>query len=379
VNNGTFGASNFSATAGQSVTITSNFGDLTASIGFTADSWKSPFTNRTLKWGIDAAEIGGDIGPGTGTTTHTWTDNYAFQTLAVSGANFKVIAAGPPPAGVSLSPASVTGGNGATGTVTLSSAAPSGGAVVTLSSDNVAATVPGTVTVATGATSATFPVATTTVSLPTTATITAVYNETYTAALTINPPVPTLTSVVMNPSSVTAGISSIGTVTLSSAAPSGGIVVTLSDNDSASTTPASVTVPAGATTATFTVTTGVVTTSTAVTITASYNGTTRTTGLTINPVQLLSVSMNPSTVKGGTSATGTVTLNSPAVGTSTQRRVTLSDNSLFSTTPASVTVNAGATTATFTVTTSLVATSTAVTITATYNGSTQTATLTITP
>jgi hypothetical protein len=38
---------------------------------------------------VDSAEVGGDIGPGTGTTTHSWTDNYAFQTLSVSGANFK--------------------------------------------------------------------------------------------------------------------------------------------------------------------------------------------------------------------------------------------------------------------------------------------------
>jgi hypothetical protein len=87
--NGTFAASNNNLTATQSVAITSNAGDLTASIGFTADSWKSPYTNQTLKWGVDSAEVGGDIGPGTGTTTHTWTDTYAFQALSVSGANFK--------------------------------------------------------------------------------------------------------------------------------------------------------------------------------------------------------------------------------------------------------------------------------------------------
>jgi hypothetical protein len=71
------------------VTITSNPGDLTASMGATANTWVSPFTNQTLKWGVDASETGGDIGPGTGTTTHTWTDQYASQTHSVSGANFK--------------------------------------------------------------------------------------------------------------------------------------------------------------------------------------------------------------------------------------------------------------------------------------------------
>jgi hypothetical protein len=87
--NGTFAATNSDPTATTSVTITSNPGDLTASLGATENTWVSPFTNQTLKWGVDASETGGDIGPGTGTTTHTWTDQYASQTHSVSGANFK--------------------------------------------------------------------------------------------------------------------------------------------------------------------------------------------------------------------------------------------------------------------------------------------------
>src|SRR5205809_409084 len=87
--NGTFAATNSAPTATTSVTITSNPGDLTASLGATTNTWVSPFTNQTLKWGVDASEVGGDIGPGTGTTTHTWTDQYAGQTHSVSGANFK--------------------------------------------------------------------------------------------------------------------------------------------------------------------------------------------------------------------------------------------------------------------------------------------------
>jgi hypothetical protein len=87
--NGTFTANNSTPTATTSVTITSNPGDLTASVGDTGDTWVTPFTNQTLKWGLDQAAVGGDIGPGTGTTTHTWTNQYAFQTAAVSGANFK--------------------------------------------------------------------------------------------------------------------------------------------------------------------------------------------------------------------------------------------------------------------------------------------------
>jgi hypothetical protein len=67
-------------------------------------------------------------------------------------------------ASVSLNPASVKGGTGSTGTVTLSAAAPANGAVVTLASSNpTTATVPSAVTVAAGATTATFTVTTTTV------------------------------------------------------------------------------------------------------------------------------------------------------------------------------------------------------------------------
>ncbi|MFL6015265.1 MAG: choice-of-anchor tandem repeat GloVer-containing protein [Gaiellaceae bacterium] len=68
----------------------------------------------------------------------------------------------PPPAvptvtGLTLTPATVVGGQTATGTVTLSGAAPSGNAVVTLSSgDSSVVSVPPTVTVSAGATSASF-------------------------------------------------------------------------------------------------------------------------------------------------------------------------------------------------------------------------------
>jgi hypothetical protein len=87
--NGTFAAFDSSPSVSTSVTVTSNPGDLTASIGTTANQWISPFTNQTLKWGLDSASAGGDVGPGTGTTTHTWTGQFANELHAVSGANFK--------------------------------------------------------------------------------------------------------------------------------------------------------------------------------------------------------------------------------------------------------------------------------------------------
>ena len=137
--NGTFAASKSSPSATTSVTITSNPGDLTASIGYTSDIWVSPFTNQTLKWGLDSGVVGGDIGHGTGTATHTWTDQYAGQLHSVSGANFR--AAGTPNYSLGVSPSSqtviqgnptsynltITPTNGFTGQVTFSvSGLPSG-------------------------------------------------------------------------------------------------------------------------------------------------------------------------------------------------------------------------------------------------------------
>ena len=90
--NGTFAASNSTPALTTSVTIASNSGDLTASVGFTGGAWVTPFTDQTLKWGIDSSAAGGDIGPGTGATTHTWTDQYYFQIHTVSGANFRAAA-----------------------------------------------------------------------------------------------------------------------------------------------------------------------------------------------------------------------------------------------------------------------------------------------
>jgi len=188
---------------------------------------------------------------------------------------------------LSLNPASVTGGNSSTGTVTLSGAAPSGGAVVALSSSNtVAARVPSSVTVAAGATSATFTVSTSAVAASTTATISGVYGGvTRSAALTVvpaPPPAATLSSLTLNPTSVIGGVqSSTGTVRLSAPAPAGGAQVMLSSSNGAARVPSSVIVPAGATSATFTVNTSVVLISTSATISASYNGTTRTTSLSL--------------------------------------------------------------------------------------------------
>ena len=390
-------------------------------------------------------------------------------------------AAGPPTlSAVSLNPTSVVGGASSTGTVSLSAAAPSGGAVVTLSSNSTAATVPASVTVAAGATSASFTVTTSAVTASTTATVSAVFaGVTRTALLTVNPaaapaapsllspandanpaqPVtldwsdvatatsyevqidnsstiaspfvanpavttsqlsigglpaqrlwwrvralnaagvfgpfsstrrftpqaapaaPSLSAVAVNPTSVVGPASSTGTVTLTAAAPAGGAVVTLaSSNAAAAGVPASVTVAAGASSASFNVTTTTVTANTGVALTGTYSGVSRTATLTVTPVpppaSLNTVALSPSSVTGGASSTGTVTLTSaaPAGGAV----VSLSSNAA-ATVPANVTVAAGASSATFTATTAAVTAATTATITAALAGVTRTASLTVNP
>ena len=87
---------------------------------------------------------------------------------------------------MTISPVSVTGGTSATGTVFLSSPAPSGGISITLSTSNRAvATVPGIVSVPGGQTSANFPVTTFSVGTNTSVTITAFYDTTRSASLTV--------------------------------------------------------------------------------------------------------------------------------------------------------------------------------------------------
>jgi hypothetical protein len=98
---------------------------------------------------------------------------------------------------IAISSASVAGGTSATGTVFLSSPSPSGGISVTLATSNSsAAQVPGTVNVPAGQTSANFSVTTFAVSANTSVTITAFYDTTRSANLTVTrgtPPPPTPT------------------------------------------------------------------------------------------------------------------------------------------------------------------------------------------
>jgi hypothetical protein len=183
--------------------------------------------------------------------------------------------------------------------------------------------------------------------------------------------------VTFNPAAVTGGVGSTGTVTLATAAPAGGAVVTLTSNNNAAAVPTTVTVAANATTANFAIGTNAVAAATPVTVTATYNAVAKTATLTVNPpagpAALAGVTMNPAAIVFGSTSTGTVTLTAAAPAGGAVVALASSDWVSF-TLPAAVTVPAGATTAQFTVFTS-VGRSTTV-ITASYNGVNKTANLT---
>jgi hypothetical protein len=196
---------------------------------------------------------------------------------------------GLPVAAVALSPTAIVGQVGTGGTVDglVELAAPTDAPVdvALASSDPAVAQVPSSVRVpGFGGLRAGFLVSTASVASPAAVTIAATAGGvTKTATLTVNPAAPALAALTVSPSSVIGGGQATGTVTLGTAAPGGGTVVTLSDNSAAATTPASVTVPAGATSATFAVSTNAVSAPTSVTLTATLGGLSRTATLSVNP------------------------------------------------------------------------------------------------
>jgi len=188
-----------------------------------------------------------------------------------------------------------------------------------------------------------------------------------------------VTSVQLNPSSVLGGITSLGMVALNRLAPSGGVVVSLlSSATTVASVPGTVTLPEGSTTAYFIVTSSPVSSSTPVIISASYNGISRDAILTVNPLMVSSLQLNPSSVLGGTTSQATVVLNGPAPSGGAVVSL-LSSAPTVASVPGTVTVPSGSANVSFTVTTSSVLSSTAVTITASYNGSIQMATLSVNP
>ena len=157
---------------------------------------------------------------------------------------------------LSFHPVALSMGQESTGTVTLSGPAPAGGLSINLSaSPSGQVSIPATVTVAEGQSTATFPATDESMSQPITVTAALGVQSVSAELYPVGSGHEVLTGLSFNPTSLSPGQQSTGTVTISEPAPAGDSTIDLTVNPSSGlTVPATVTVPAGQSTATFQVT-----------------------------------------------------------------------------------------------------------------------------
>ena len=298
----------------------------------------------------------------------------------------------PPPSlsSLTLSSSTVLSGSTVTGTLRLTSPAPAGGAVVRLQgSMEGQVIVPQSVTIPAGSISGTF----TTTPAPETPFARWVFIQgnygtsggSQARILEIDPAPGPATLLAIGPASqdVIGGHSGRASVALVIPAPAGGGVVSLTtDNPSIIHVPATVTIPAGNSATSFAIGTSTVTgLPTGGNVFATAGGVTRSIFVNVSadpnaPPLLQSMTISPTTVRGGTNATGTVFLSAPAPAGGISVTLATSNPNAASV-PGIVNVPGGQTSGSFTVTTFAVGNNTSVTITAFYDTTTS-ANLTVT-
>jgi WD40 repeat protein len=184
-----------------------------------------------------------------------------------------------------------------------------------------------------------------------------------------------VTSVKLSSNGVIGGQSATATLTLIHPAPPGGQVVSLASSISSLLVPISVTVAQGHTSASFTIETIPVGSDQQALVSARIGGFSQSATIAVNAPVIKSLTLKPSSVKGGSSSTATVTIGSAApVGGLV---FTLSSNNPAATVPQTVTIPAGKSTATFVIETEAVATKKQVVISAKVGSASAVATLTV--
>ena len=189
-----------------------------------------------------------------------------------------------------------------------------------------------------------------------------------------------ISSLSVEPSMVRDGASATGTVSLVFADGLPTTVLLFSSDPGVAGVPASVVAPAGATSVSFQITTNAAAPDTIVQIMAAVNNVPRTANLWVNAAtpggaQLSSVTVAPTSVTGGSGATGTVRFTRATDGALVQ----LASNNPAVSVPAEMFVSGGASTGAFAIATTPVSATTTATITARWFGVTKTTTLTLTP
>jgi hypothetical protein len=191
-----------------------------------------------------------------------------------------------------------------------------------------------------------------------------------------------ISSLSVDPSQVRDGTTATGTVTLAFPDPGDTTVLLFSSDTSVATVPASVVVPAGSQSVTFPISTNAAAPPTIVQITAWVGNTPRSANLSVNAARpagpsLTAVSVTPTTVTGGSPATGTITFTA-ATPEGANVQLSTSNPSLVQV-PSERVVNKGKASNAFPVTTNPVSANTTVTITAKWFDITRTTTITLTP
>lgn len=243
----------------------------------------------------------------------------------------------------------VFGGDSLIGTIVLAGKAGPSGAATTVTDNSAAVNDVGIVTVAAQADRRNFTITTNRTATNTTATISASLRGFTVSKTLLVKAVPTdVLSLTLARNVIMGGERVDGTVILTAPAPTGGAVINLADDNTATSFFPTLTIPAGSTSGVFTIYTGPVGTTTSSTINATYFGKGKTTNLTLTPtLWATSLTVTPSVVRGGFDATGRVEIYSPAPAGGVV--VTLSKTNSYCTVPATVTIPQGLRWATFTI------------------------------
>ena len=188
---------------------------------------------------------------------------------------------------LTILPSIVNNGASTTGFIQMAFPDPAPTTVLLFSSDPSAAQVPASIVVPPFVQDVTFTI-TSTASAPFTPVqiMASVDNVPRTANMSVNPappPGPTLKAVTLNPTSVTGGSNSTGTVSFTGTMPQGANVFLTSSNTAVATVPSEMTVSANRSSGTFNVATKAVTTQTTATITATWIGKTASAVITVKP------------------------------------------------------------------------------------------------
>jgi hypothetical protein len=316
-------------------------------------------------WRVRSAQ--GDSSPTTAAVT-SWS----------ATGTFTVNPAAPSPASIVVLSNPLFSGNSTFAQIQLSGAAPASGAAINLTSSNPAALpVPASVNMPGNTAWMQFQIQAGQVTSPTPVTITATLNS-GSASVQVNVLPPSLKSVTLSPGTISGGAIAGAIVGLNGTAPAGGAVVSLVSDSAAATPPALVTIAAGNSTVSFGMPTNQVAANTLANITASWNGGSVQSQITVVPqAQPASIALSPASVTGASGSFATVTVAAPSA--TDQIFQVSSSNQTLARVSTAVLVPAGQTTGGVTIITQAVSTLTPITISVSGGGVTRSATLTLNP